>query len=85
MRTENEPLQVAIQVVHPAGGSPFSDVLVEVLDERDGVAAQAVTGADGLAVLEVPADRWNQRLSVRVAGQSGPGVVLSREDLNGDT
>jgi len=84
MRTENEPLQVAIQVVHPAGGSPFSDVLVEVLDERDGVAAQAVTGADGLAVLEVPADRWNQRLSVRVAGQSGPDVVLSREDLNGD-
>jgi hypothetical protein len=83
MRTEIEPLHVDVQANHAGGGTPFGNVLVEAVDERDAVVAQAVTGADGLAVLEVPADRWNHKLSVRVAGQPGPGAVLSRDEQNG--
>lgn len=82
MRSEIDPLHVDVQVNH-AGGTPFGSVPVEVVDERGGVIAQATTGAGGRAVLEVPADRWNQRLSVRVAGQPEPGAVLSRAELNG--
>ena len=83
MRTEIEPLHVDVQANHTGGGTPFGNVLVEAVDERDAVVAQAVTGADGLAALEVPADRWNQKLSVRVAGQPGRGAVLSRDEQNG--
>ena len=83
MRTEIEPLHVDVQVNHAGGGTPFGSVLVEAVDERDAVVAQAVTGAGGLALLEVPADRWNQKLSVRVAGQPGSGAVLSRDEQNG--
>ena len=85
MRTEIEPLHVHVQVAHAGGGAPLGNVLVEVLPEgASGVAAQALTGADGLAQLEVPADLWNQQLSIRVAGEAGPGVTLSREELNGE-
>ena len=84
MRRMDDPLHVAVQVIDAGGRSPLSEVLVEVLDEREVVVAQALTGADGLAVLEVSADRWNEQLAVRVAGEDGPGVVLAREEVNGD-
>ena len=82
MRTETQPIHVDVQVNDVGGGTPFGNVLVEAVDEGGVVAAHAVTGADGLAVLKVPADRWNQRLSVRVADQPA-GAVLSRDELNG--
>jgi hypothetical protein len=83
MSTEVPPLHVDVQVNHADVGTPFGSVLVEVVDERDEVAAQAVTGADGLAGLEVPADRWNRQLCLRVAGQPRSRTALSRDELNG--
>jgi hypothetical protein len=40
MRTEVEPLQVNVQVNHADGSTPFGDVLVEAVDERDAVVAR---------------------------------------------
>lgn len=84
MPTDIEPLLVHVQVIHAGGGASLGAVVVEALSGRDEsrVVARAVTGADGMAALEVPADLWNRELSVRVAGDAGPGTPLSREQVN---
>lgn len=83
MSTEIEPLRVTVQVSHAHDDTPFGSVPVEALDAGGEVVAQAVTGSDGHAALEIPGERWNQRLSVRVVGQPGSTAVLSRDEVNG--
>ena len=86
MRTDTEPLLVHVQAV-TAAATPLGEVLVEVVRlerKRSVVVAQAVTGGDGIAVLELAPDLWGQRLLARLAGESEEGVVLSRAELEGE-
>ena len=87
MLSDTEPLQVRVQVVHAGGRWPFGHVVVEAVlggQDKPEVAAQAVTGADGLAVLELAPDLWNRQLAVRVSGQTGAEVELSQQQLGGE-
>jgi hypothetical protein len=86
MRTDTEPMLVRVQVI-TATATPLGEVPVEVVRlERNHskVVARAVTGGDGIAVLELAPDLWGQRLLARLAGESEQGVVLSRAELDGE-
>jgi len=77
---------VRVQVI-TAAATPLGEVPVEVVRlerNRSKVVATAVTGGDGIAVLELAPDLWGQRLLARLAGESEQGVVLSRAELDGE-
>lgn len=87
MPNDVETMRVQAQTVHATTGAPLSDVGIEVVvrgRERSDVIGQASTGANGVAILDLPADQWRQRLMVRLAGSADKGIEVSRAAMNGD-
>ena len=87
MRNDAEPLRIQVQTVHATTGVTLTDVWVEAVViecERSEVVAQATTGAQGVAVLDLPHDVWRQRLLVRLVGGPEEGVDVSRAAISGD-
>ena len=87
MLNDAEPLRIQVQTVHAITGAPLADVGVEAVvfePERSDVVAQALTGANGVAILDLPHDLWRLRLLVRLAGGPGEGVEVSRAELDGE-
>ena len=81
MLNDTEPLRIQVQTVHATTGVTLTDVAVEAVvleSERSDVVAQALTGANGVAILDLPHDLWRQRLLVRLAGGPEEGVEVSR-------
>lgn len=86
MGTDTETLLVQVQAV-TAAATPLGEVPVEVVrlePKRSVVVAQAVTGGDGIAVLELAPELWGERLLARLAGEAEAGVELSRAELDGE-
>ena len=81
MPNDAKPLRIQVQTVHATTGVTLTDVSVEavVLEcERSQVVAHAVTGAQGVAILDLPPDAWRQRLLVRMVPGPEEGVDVSR-------
>lgn len=86
MRTDTQPLFVRVQAVTSAA-TPLGGVPVEVVSlerKRPVVLAKGLTGGDGIAVLELTAKVWGERLLARLAGEADGGVELSRVELEGE-
>lgn len=86
MPDDQEGFPVQVQVTDAATASPLSGVDVEVVDQEassreTGPIARATTAADGFAMLELPAAADCAGMSVRVAGQPGSAVAISRAML----
>jgi hypothetical protein len=80
-------LRIQVQTVHATTGVTLTDVGVEavVLErERSEVVAQARTGANGIAILNLPDHLWRRRLLVRLADGPGEGVEVSHAELDGE-
>jgi hypothetical protein len=88
MLNDASPLRIQIQTVHATTGVPLSDVSVEAVVfecERSQVVAEALTGAQGVAFLDLPDDAWRQRLLVRLVGGPEEGVDVSRASIEGES
>jgi Tc toxin complex TcA C-terminal TcB-binding domain len=87
MLNDDKPLRIQVQTVHATTGVNLTDVSVEavVLEcERSQVVAQALTGAQGVAILDLPHDAWRQRLLVRMVAGPEEGVDVSRAAIDGE-
>lgn len=87
MLDEAKPLRIQVQTTHGSSGIPLAAVPVEAVAfdcERWQVVARAMTGAQGVADLDLPLDAWRQRLRVRTAAAPDEGVDVSRASIDGD-
>ncbi len=87
MLNDTESSRIQVQTVDATTGAPLTDVGVEAVvlePERSDVVPQALTGANGVAILDLPHGLWRQRLLVRLAGGPGEGVEVSRAELDGE-
>ena len=87
MPMDTGALTARVQARHISTGLSLADVVIEVVavDGERGteVVAQARTGPDGAAVLELDPGLWGRPLKVRVAGLND-GVALTQRALAGD-
>ena len=88
MDEDAEVFLVQVQVTDVATATPLAGVDVEAVpagvDTHKPVpVAQATTGTDGFARLELDSDSWCARLSVRVVGEQESGVKLTQAMLEG--
>ena len=86
MNTEVDPLHIRIHARDASTGVPLAEVVVQLqsTDGRDlDVLAQARTGPDGVAVLDLDPALWRHELMVRAAEHDGPAVPITRATLNG--
>ena len=86
MSTDAERLRIRIHARDAATGVSLGDVPVraESANRRDhGVLAQARTGADGYAVLDIDPEFWRDELTVR-AEHGGQAVLVTRGASTGE-
>ena len=87
MPMDTDTLTARVQARHISTGLSFSDVAVEVVavadDRGTEVVAEARTGPDGVAVMDLDPGLWGRLLKVRVAGVND-GVALNQRTLAGD-
>ncbi len=87
MLNDFEPIQVQAQTVDAITGEPLCDVCVEVIlcgCKRFDVVGHVSTGANGLAILDLPANLWRQQLILRLAGSADNGIEICRAAMNGE-
>ncbi len=87
MPMDTDALTARVQTRHISTGLSFSDVAVEVVavgdDRGPEVVAEARTGPDGVAVLDLDPGLRGRSLKVRIAGLVD-GVALTHRALAGD-
>ena len=87
MPMDTDSLTARVQARHISTGLSFSDVAVEVVavdnDRGTEVVAEARTGPDGVAVLDLDPALWGRLLKVRLAGVND-GVALNQRALVGE-
>ncbi|MGB9927060.1 MAG: hypothetical protein ACPK85_01490 [Methanosarcina sp.] len=84
--TEVEPLHIRVHVRDAATEVPLGEVLIQ-LQSTDcrglDVVAQARTGPNGFAVLDLDPALWRDELTLRAAEHDGPALQVTRTMLNG--
>ena len=86
MNTEVEPLHVRVYARDAVTRVPLAEVLIQLQSPQGREVreiAQALTGPDGVAVLDLDSALWRQELTVSAAGQGGPGVPVTHGMLDG--